>query len=515
MKKSIEIKFGARGTATAAAAIRSLSSGIRGLGNAASKAAKAGLKALSYGITGLGASALAGVYALQRGVRASLDYGAEMHKLSNTLGISAGEVAVLSQAFRENGMEANMVTSMLPKMQRKIAENSEAFKALGLSTKALQGRSAVEQFNALGEAVRGVTSQESKMLALMQIFEEAGPQMMQLFNNKDAFSGARKTLGAEAELLAANAAAMERASTLLGNVSVKLRGFFSGVAVGVLNPLLRAMEAFNGLDFAKYGTQFGEALGKPLNAAIQAFKEGRLGEFLATELEWAVSKMRDSLAHAFSDSGIGRQLISVFANLGTVFGQSVMAAVSPDALNLVNNSGRWLGAAAYSLQSGDFSHVARFQEETNFFERKVDTDSLENALSGLGAAVARLGPAAMETAEAESEATRRLRERRDALRSEFNSRAPDSIAQYSAPVVGAERASASAASEASSAPKKQHNSLARIGGYLGGTSSPATSAAMRTARNTDRTASFTEKMSRSLETIAGSLRSGPATAVYA
>lgn len=516
MQKNIEIKFGTRGTETVSSAIRRLSSGVRGLGNAASKAAKTGLKALSYGIAGLGASAIAGAYALQRGVKASLDYGAEMHKLSQSLGVSAGEVAVLSQAFRENGLEAGMVTSMLPKMQRKIAENSDAFKTLGVSAKSLQGMSVTEQFVAIGKAISGITSQETKMLALMQIFEEAGPQMMQLFNRQGAFAGARETLGTEVSLLEANAAAMERASTLLGNVSVKMRAFFSGVSVGVLNPLLRVMEAFNGIDFAKYGTRFGEALGKPLNAAIQAFKDGRLAEFLSVEFEWATSKLKDSLAHAFSDSGVGRQLISVFANLGNVMGQSLMAAISPDALNLVNNSSRLLGAASYSLEDWDSSHVKRFWDNTNFFEREVDTAYLEDSLSGLGAALERLGPATLETAVAESEATRRLRERRDRLREELGNHAPDIVSKLSAgpPAETKKLDSNIGVPVSENTAEVKHNSLARIGGYIGGVSSPATNVAMRTARNTDRTAKFTEKMSRTLDAIAGSVKA-PSTAVYA
>ena len=501
--QNIAIKISANGASAAAAGIGRLSEGVKRLGSASMAAAKTGVKALAIGVAGLSAAAAAGTYALSRGVRASLDYGSQIHKLANTLGVGADEVAVLSQAFRENGLEAGMVASMLPKMQRKIAESSDAFAKLGLSAESLRGKSVTDQFEAIGSAIRGITSQEDKMLALMKIFEEAGPQMMQLFNSPDAFKGARETLGSEAALLGKNAAAMERASTLLSNVSVKLRGFFSGVAVGVLDPLLRALESFNRLDFAAVGARFGEAIGQPLRAALQAFKEGRLGDLLASEFSWAVSKLSDMVSAAFSEAGIGRALVNVFVAAGEAAGKSFLHAVSPKILSDIGEAKEWI--ANWSFNEG--SRVYKNKGMTSQKE-------LASAFSSLGKALGNIPSAAASTLSAESPATVKLRAERDALRADLVSRAPGMLEKFSAGTAGGSPSpQQQTAPESASTAKTNADSLARIGGFLGGTNSPATSAAKRTAKNTDKMVSSLDRIAREIPRIASS--GGTAAAVYA
>lgn len=501
--QNIAIKISANGASAAAAGIGRLSEGVKRLGSASMAAAKTGVKALAVGVAGLSAAAAAGTYALSRGVRASLDYGSQIHKLANTLGVGADEVAVLSQAFRENGLEAGMVASMLPKMQRKIAEGSDAFAKLGLSAESLRGKSVTDQFEAIGSAIRGITSQEDKMLALMKIFEEVGPQMMQLFNSPDAFRGARETLGSEAALLGKNAAAMERASTLLSNVSVKLRGFFSGVAVGVLDPLLRALESFNRLDFAAVGARFGEAIGQPLRASLQAFKEGRLGEFLAAEFSWATSKLKDMVVAAFSESGIGGALVNVFVSAGKAAGEAFLHAVTPKSLESISELKEWI------------SHGSIFEGSRAFVAKKTTSQKeLASSFSRLGMSIAGIPSASMNTLSAESPATAKLRAERDALRADLISRAPGMLEKFSAGTAGGSPSSQQqTALESASTAKTNADSLARIGGFLGGTNSPATSAAKRTAKNTDKMVSSLDRIAREIPRIASS--GGAVSAVYA
>ena len=255
------------------------------------------------GIVGIGialAAATAAIAAAKKafdvlvdGIHNAFKAGAEFSKMAASLGVDAGQAQLLSQAFTEAGMSAESVVPMVSKMQRKIAEGSAAFEALGMDVEALKGKSALEQMEAIGEAVRKVGDQEGKMKVLMAIFEDAGPQLSKFFENPDALDNASKTLGSSVGIMSENAEAFDRAAVLISNVGVKIGTFFQGVASGVVGPLSALLEAFNSVDLAGEGKKFGDAIRDTISLYYKAFTNGQLFELIYTKFAAAVTSVAD------------------------------------------------------------------------------------------------------------------------------------------------------------------------------------------------------------------------------
>lgn len=266
--------------------------------------AKSGVLGFNAAAIGIGAALAAAAVAIKAakaafdlfvdGVMDAFKTGQEFSKMAAALGTDAGSARVLAQAFTEAGMSAQSVVPMVSKMQRKIAEGSAAFKALGLDVESLKGKSAIEQIEAIGDAVRGVSDQEGKMKVLMAIFEEAGPQLSKLFNNPDAIENATATLGSSVQIMRENAEAFDRAAVLISNISTKIGTFFEGVAAGVVGPLNMLLEAFNSVDIAEQGRKFGEWINKAVVLYYKAFKNGALFELIYAKLAAAVTGAADS-----------------------------------------------------------------------------------------------------------------------------------------------------------------------------------------------------------------------------
>ena len=243
--------------------------------------AKAGFLGFNAAAVGIGAALAAAMVAIKAskaafdmlvdGVMNAFKAGQEFSKMAAALGMDAGSARVLAQAFTEAGMSAQSVVPMVSKMQRKIAEGSAAFEALGMDVEALKGKTAIEQLEAIGDAVRGVTDQEGRMKVLMAIFEEAGPQLSKLFNNPDAIKNATATLGSSVRIMKENAEAFDRAAVLISNISTKIGTFFEGVAAGVVGPLSSLLEALNGIDLASIGEKFGKAIRDTAEVFHKAF----------------------------------------------------------------------------------------------------------------------------------------------------------------------------------------------------------------------------------------------------
>ena len=265
------------------------------------------------GIVGIGialAAATAAIAAAKKafdvlvdGIHNAFKAGSEFSKMAASLGTDAGQAQLLSQAFVEAGMSAESVVPMVSKMQRKIAEGSAAFEALGMDVEALKGKSAIEQMEAIGEAVRKVGDQEGKMKVLMAIFEEAGPQLSKFFNNPDALANASKTLGSSVKIMSENAEAFDRAAVLISNVGTKIGTFFQGVASGVVGPLSALLEAFNSVDIAAEGKKFGDEIADSVKIFYKAFLNDQFFELFSLKLSRAVAGATESLWSKTQRSG--------------------------------------------------------------------------------------------------------------------------------------------------------------------------------------------------------------------
>ena len=438
----------------AAAAGRTCAGAIAGVAAAIAKAIS-GAATLAAKFASLGAAA--GAAFAGAGIKRAFDWGAEASRAGKAMGTTAQDAMILKQAFREAGATALSLETTVAKLQRKVAEGSEAFGLLGLSAGELEGLGAVEQFRKLGEAVRNTASQEAKALALMRLFEEQGPRLMSFFENPEALSNASKTLGSGADVLAKNAAAFERASVLIGNIGVKVQTFFAGLAEGVVTPLSRALEAFNAYDLAAVGRDFGESVEFAAEVFRRAFDAGRIGEAIELGATVGGAALIDGAIQA------GRELLSFAARAADVVGGVVRNLGE----RIGEQVGTELGTLYLLLTEGEKAAAEARRDAVRYTAKRRGASGAAaegDPWARTKAAMQELRNFSVDLGMADWKPTR-ARESREAP-----SAPRGDGARFDVPKVGA----AAIATDA----------LARVGGYIGGSNSPAATAEKETAKNT-------------------------------
>lgn len=290
----------------------------RGLKSAESSMSKfksmAGGAAMA-GIAAGFAAAAAATVGLAAGVKNVLDIGGALSDLSTRTGIAAGELRVLQEAFKQNGLSAEQVGPAVNKLQRALVEAGQkggeiarTFDGLGLNLDQLRGMNAADQFQAIGAAINALPDPAARAAAAMQIFGRSGGELLTLFANSGSLSEAATTIGTQADLLTKNANMFDRASDILNSVGAKLEGFFVGVADQVVPAIMPLLEAANSIDLASIGQDLGQAIA----FALTAITSGQIGNLLAAQLKLSGAQFVNTLV-----SGL-LGLVSAFA---TIFGQ--------------------------------------------------------------------------------------------------------------------------------------------------------------------------------------------------
>lgn len=465
------------------------------------------------GIVGIGialAAATAAIAAAKKafdvlvdGIHNAFKAGAEFSKMAASLGVDAGQAQLLSQAFTEAGMSAESVVPMVSKMQRKIAEGSAAFEALGMDVEALKGKSALEQMEAIGEAVRKVGDQEGKMKVLMAIFEEAGPQLSKFFDNPDALDNASKTLGSSVKIMAENAEAFDRAAVLISNVGVKIGTFFQGVAAGIVGPLSALLEAFNSIDLAAEGAKFGEAIGKAVRIYYEAFKNDQLFELVSFKLGSVAASFVQAIWDGFQ--WVGNRIFAAYSGLASAAFEYSRQKVSDESswVSQALKMGAYVGGpvAGGKLDGFDLSGASvkrkSFGEILNekINESLADAERVGKRNSEVTNFFGKISEELKKQADALSRSLERMAERRtqeEAAKREKDGpkvTVSDFKLDLSGLLKGGSGANVSIPSDA----------LQRVGGSIGGMTNAAIAPARKTAQNTSSLVKLTNEIRTTLK----------------
>ncbi len=249
-----------RATATAA---KKASAAFRKIGAAIGKAA-ARMKnfALIAGALTFGA-AIAGAYKLGRALKDAFDLGGRLSDLSAQTGVAVDQLAILQQAFEDNGVAADSIGAVINKLQRSITDfgaglstQSRAFERLGITFDDIKSKSPLEQFKMVQNAIAAMQDPTQKAATAMELFGRAGGDLMALFQDAGAIEKASVTMGSSAEILRKNAERFDRISDLLNRASVKFQGVILALAEVAAPKILAALEQFNKMDFAGIGQRF-------------------------------------------------------------------------------------------------------------------------------------------------------------------------------------------------------------------------------------------------------------------
>ena len=130
-----------------------------------------------------GALAFRGAFGALKGAADSAD---NLIELSKRLGESANNMATLEVAAAHSNQTLDNMASHLVRMNRAIGQGSPALEKLGLSAEQLAGRSPVEAFMEIGQAIAALPTQAERTAAAMQIFGRTGASLLPLFDKGPA-----------------------------------------------------------------------------------------------------------------------------------------------------------------------------------------------------------------------------------------------------------------------------------------------------------------------------------------
>jgi len=253
-------KAGALAKNTGSAIGRSIGSATKAMGNLALSAGKAGI---ALGAVG----AAVGGAALIRGLKSAADLGGAMSDLAARTGIAAGDLAVMGRAFEDNGVSADKIGGIINKLQKTItdfgtgsATATKPFERLGISFDQIAKLNPAAQFQLIQSKVAALESPTDRAAVAMQLFGKSGGELLTLFADGQAFTGASKFLGTQAEILDRSSGIFDAISDKLARVPDKLQGFF----VGFLEPIAGSVDSiltkFDNYDFAAIGQRISNGL---------------------------------------------------------------------------------------------------------------------------------------------------------------------------------------------------------------------------------------------------------------
>ena len=206
------------------------------------------------------------VGAIMKGVKGSLDLGAELQDASNRTGIAVESIMGYRKAFREGGVDVEAFGTAIARMQRSLAGMGRGggaaqgvFKGMGLDSRELASLKPEEAFRRIGLAINALPNATERTASAMAVFGRSGYELLSVFSSP-AFRDAGN-ISNTARLLGENAAMFKQAHDALASVGSKLTGFFAGIASNVIPQLHDVIEEFRKLDFSFAGQQLGIIIG--------------------------------------------------------------------------------------------------------------------------------------------------------------------------------------------------------------------------------------------------------------
>lgn len=314
---SVQINIGLNGA-------KAVVDGLEGIGAGASK-----LKSMLLGVGTVLAGA-AGLGALGQAAINTAKLGGQLNDLALRTGISARELITLRQAFADTGVGADSVGKTISHLERSIYDAvtaggaaAKAFEDIGLSARDLYQLKPEDQFNAVAKAFGDMADPAAKSAAAMAIFGKEGAQLLPLFGDSGAIAKANTVLGSMPDVLARNVPVLDDISDTLERLPAKATQLFAGIADQLAPTIKSILDAVESIDLTKAG----QMIGAFVNVAIDEYKKGRFGDFLALTIKaaWEVAteygvEVFNAFAKWLSDVSIWNGLVNA---LTTSFLESI------------------------------------------------------------------------------------------------------------------------------------------------------------------------------------------------
>lgn len=294
------VKFIATGAFLGAEkAVRGLARGMGSIVNASARMART---VATIGLPLLAAGLIAGT-------AHAYAFGSEMQDMADRTGISVEKLVVLTQAMKDNGIEAESLLSASRKINTTLVDAAKgsqtaaaAFTQVGLKVDDILAQEPGERFTKIGEAIGDIKDPAARSAAAVALLGKSGAQFLSLFADKDAMKIAAMSVGSQANIFGRNAAVFDRISDRIGRIQMKIRGLFAGLAEAIAPMVDKFSEMFDKMDFAPLGAKIGEAIktGMTYLVALWNDPEAVMGTF------WEYAKTQaKTLGNILIDAGIG------------------------------------------------------------------------------------------------------------------------------------------------------------------------------------------------------------------
>ena len=257
------------------------------------------------------------------GMRGAITMAGDLNDLSMRVGATAGQLAVLRQAFDDTGVGADSAGTLLNIMQRNLSAvdakgnaANRGVKALGLNLDAMSKMGTVEQFNAIGAQIMRIADPAQRTATAMEIFGRSGAQALQYFGSSGAFDAAAKSLGSLPALLDRSAGTLDSIGDVMGRLKMKSTGLFAGVLEGFAGPLDGALAKLDAVDFTRWGMQIGDAF----KQGFELFRSGKIMDVISTSLGIAfgesINYLTGPLASIDLWQGVGQVILGSLMAIG-------------------------------------------------------------------------------------------------------------------------------------------------------------------------------------------------------
>ena len=209
------------------------------------------------------AVAAIGFEKFKHGVESAFEMGHALEHVAEATDETVAHIAVFQQALKDTGGSADQAEGYLFRFEKALSGVNEegqstdaVFKAMGLNMESLRSKMPLEALEEFRKSYAQFGKQDQNKI-LTEAFGKQGKDLKPFLGKDNAMANAAVTVGSQAGILERNAATFSRVAALLNSAGMKMQGFYVGVAEKLEGPLLRTLEAFNKLDFAPLGAQFG------------------------------------------------------------------------------------------------------------------------------------------------------------------------------------------------------------------------------------------------------------------
>lgn len=285
------------------------------------------------------------------GVKGVIELSKDLRNLSNQTGASVKDLVQLRAEFDLSGIASDHVGNTLNRMQRAIenaadkgGEASDIFARLGLNVYELQKLNPAQQFEQLRLSLSQIEDPARRAQVAMKLFGNmgGGGNILAVFGNAGIAKEAAEAIGAQADILARNANTFQEVAMNMELASIRIEGFFVGMAEPISRIILPVLKQLNSVDLTKWGESIGGSIAAAMRTLYNAFEGGELSHLIGLSLEVGFQEAGNLLAGglkatamAFGDTILGffnkdfaDGVGNVFIGIAEQFGAAMMKALN-------------------------------------------------------------------------------------------------------------------------------------------------------------------------------------------